>query len=328
MISLTRSRILEAPKRKKNDPPHAFGYGRLSKGDDKEQNSQQKQEDTIGQYYDSNLAVKGIAWGVFDFDNRISATTRRFHLRPAGSRLVMKLHKGDHLIVTRTDRIFRSMKDFGIVRDWLDRHDIRLHVIDFIGSGTLDTSTPFGDFILNLSVLLAQFEAQMISQRTKEGLARSKKFAHKLRSTKIIKNPDPDGHDLQIVEPNTLLLAKKLRYLIDHEGLTSIQVRRMLQKAICERTGKRFYDARFQWTDVPHWRLFQLLRIADTIPLDRLKDGTPILKSELAVKPGEPKERLKDSRGPKHLRIPLETNIPPLDLDQAVKILMEHTLKE
>jgi site-specific DNA recombinase len=73
----------------------------------------------------------------------------------------------DLLLVSRLDRLTRSLKDLtGIVSD-LDRAKIAFASVN----EALDTSGPSGRLFLHILGSLAQFEREQIGQRTKEALA-------------------------------------------------------------------------------------------------------------------------------------------------------------
>lgn len=79
----------------------------------------------------------------------------------------LKRHKADTLVVTKLDRLSRSMLDFAGIMDRALREHWALVALD-VG---IDTSTPAGEAMANVLATFAQFERRLISQRTRDALA-------------------------------------------------------------------------------------------------------------------------------------------------------------
>lgn len=91
--------------------------------------------------------------------------------RPELDKLLDKLQQGDKLIITKLDRIARSASQgIELVQTLLDR-GITVHVLNM---GLLD-NTPTGKLIRNIMLAFAEFERDMIIERTQEGKAIAKK---------------------------------------------------------------------------------------------------------------------------------------------------------
>ncbi|WP_017472789.1 recombinase family protein [Amphibacillus jilinensis] len=90
--------------------------------------------------------------------------------RPAFNVLLQQLQEGDTLIVTKLDRFARSTVD-GIqtIRKLFDK-GIRVHVLNM----GLVEDTPTGKLIFNVMSAFAEFERDMIVERTQEGKAIAK----------------------------------------------------------------------------------------------------------------------------------------------------------
>ncbi|KAA6437086.1 recombinase family protein [Dyadobacter flavalbus] len=77
------------------------------------------------------------------------------------------LRSGDTLVVWRLDRLGRSLKD---LIDWvayLENHGIALHSLH----ESIDTSTSTGKLVFHLFGALAEFERNLIKERTMTGLS-------------------------------------------------------------------------------------------------------------------------------------------------------------
>ena len=85
--------------------------------------------------------------------------------RPAFTALLNDLKEGDTLVVTKLDRFARTTRDgIEIIRD-LFKRGIRVHVLNM----GLVEDTPTGRLILNIMLAFAEFERDMIVERTQEG---------------------------------------------------------------------------------------------------------------------------------------------------------------
>ena len=70
------------------------------------------------------------------------------------------------VIAYKIDRLTRSPKDFYQLIELFDQHGV-----DFLSvTERFDTSTPSGRLLRNIMLTFAQFERDIISERTKEGL--------------------------------------------------------------------------------------------------------------------------------------------------------------
>ena len=71
------------------------------------------------------------------------------------------------VFVTKLDRLSRSMRDWCAINELMDRHGVAL----VCTTQKIDTSTPMGRFFRDLLMLFAQFEREMIAERTYEKMA-------------------------------------------------------------------------------------------------------------------------------------------------------------
>lgn len=86
--------------------------------------------------------------------------------RPKLDALLDRLEAGDTFVATKLDRIARStIQGCQLVRDLMDR-DVTVRVLNM---GTLE-NTPVGRMMVSVMFAMAEFERDMIVQRTQEGL--------------------------------------------------------------------------------------------------------------------------------------------------------------
>lgn len=91
--------------------------------------------------------------------------------RPGLDKLLDKLQPGDKLVITKLDRIARSAaQGTELIQTLLD-NGITVHVLNM---GLMD-NTPAGKLIRNIMLAFAEFERDMIVERTQEGKAIAKK---------------------------------------------------------------------------------------------------------------------------------------------------------
>lgn len=79
----------------------------------------------------------------------------------------LKRKKADVLVVSKVDRLSRSLVDFAGLMDRSTKEGWALVALDL----GVDTTTPTGEMVANVMATFAQFERRLIGQRTKEALA-------------------------------------------------------------------------------------------------------------------------------------------------------------
>lgn len=134
-----------------------YGYARVStKGQAKDGNSLEAQENALR----SAGATKIYA------DTFTGTKTHR----PELDKLMAVMKSGDTMVVTKLDRIARSAtQGIELVQSLLDK-GITVHVLNM---GLMD-NTPTGKLIRNIMLAFAEFERDMIVERTQEGKAIAK----------------------------------------------------------------------------------------------------------------------------------------------------------
>jgi len=93
--------------------------------------------------------------------------------RPELKKALERLDKKEasFLMANRLDRISRSVADFAYLLTRAQKGKWSLVVLDV----DVDTSTPSGEFLVNVMASASQFERRIIGQRTKEALAEVRK---------------------------------------------------------------------------------------------------------------------------------------------------------
>ncbi|MGV2102909.1 recombinase family protein [Rhizobium sp. 21-4511-3d] len=90
--------------------------------------------------------------------------------RPELERALDYVREGDVLVVTKLDRLARSVADLVAITARLREKGVELRILAL----NLDTSTPTGKLMLNLLGSIAEFERELMLERQKEGIAKAK----------------------------------------------------------------------------------------------------------------------------------------------------------
>lgn len=126
-----------------------FGYARVSTSD---QNIQ-TQVDLLTQYGCEKIYTD-IASGVRED-------------RKGLNEMLSFLKKGDTVIVYKTDRIFRSLKNMIELIELFNKNQVQFKSLS---EPDFDTTSANGKFIIQIFEAVAEFERNLISERTKAGL--------------------------------------------------------------------------------------------------------------------------------------------------------------
>ncbi len=87
--------------------------------------------------------------------------------RPALTEALGYLRDGDSLVVTKLDRLGRLVKNLKEIVDELEQRGIGLKAV----TQGIDTTTPGGRLFFHMLAAIAEFEHDLIVERTQEGLA-------------------------------------------------------------------------------------------------------------------------------------------------------------
>jgi DNA invertase Pin-like site-specific DNA recombinase len=95
------------------------------------------------------------------------------------------VRKGDVFVVTRLDRLARSMTDLRKIADMLTEKGVGLRVLQ---QGSIDTTRSDGRLLLNILASFAEFETDIRRERQMDGIAKAK-AAGKYRGRKASIDP-------------------------------------------------------------------------------------------------------------------------------------------
>jgi DNA invertase Pin-like site-specific DNA recombinase len=101
-------------------------------------------------------------------EEKVSGTSRKG--RTELQNLMDFLHKGNTLVVTRIDRLARSVKDLQDIVHELKAKGVTLRATE----QPIDTGTPAGKAFLDMLGVFAEFETAIRKERQMEGIAKAK----------------------------------------------------------------------------------------------------------------------------------------------------------
>lgn len=185
-----------------------YGYARVStKGQAKDGNSLEAQEKALRESGANEIYVDAFTGTKTD--------------RPEFDKLMDKIQKGDTLIVTKLDRFAKSMTQGSeLVSDLIEK-GIKVYILNI---GVMD-NTPSSKLIRNVFFAFAEFERDMIVERTMEGKAiakqnpdfregRPRKYSRKQieHALELLEsNSYKQVEDMTGISKRTLIRAKKKR---------------------------------------------------------------------------------------------------------------------
>ena len=123
---------------------------------------------TVGQSLDVQLEKLQVAGCTKVFAEKKSG--RQYELRPQLQACLSYVREGDVLVISRLDRMARSVLDLAKIADALARKGVALRVLD----QAIDTSTSEGRLMFSLLGAFAQFEADIRSERQADGIKMAK----------------------------------------------------------------------------------------------------------------------------------------------------------
>lgn len=103
------------------------------------------------------------------FAERVSSIAQRPQLADA----IGFVRAGDTLVVTKPDRLARSVADLLSIVARLQAKGVALRV-QSMGGETVDTGTPTGRLMLTMLGAIAEFERGLMLERQREGIAKAK----------------------------------------------------------------------------------------------------------------------------------------------------------
>jgi DNA invertase Pin-like site-specific DNA recombinase len=146
------------------------------------------------------------------YSEQVSSVAIRDALREA----LAFCREGDTIVVTKLDRLARSVRHLGEIVENLERRNVGLRILDL----GLDTGNATGKLMLNVLGSVAQFEREMMLERQKEGIAKARNDG-KYRGRK------PTSHDMTAQVKTLLSEGVPKRKIATTTGLSERTVYRL-----------------------------------------------------------------------------------------------------
>ncbi|MGH3806073.1 MAG: recombinase family protein [Pseudonocardiaceae bacterium] len=131
---------------------HLAGYARCST-DDQDLTAQRQR-----------LRELGVADNRIYLDHGLTGTRRA---RPGLDQALAAVREGDTLVVTKLDRLARSVPDARAIGDDLAARGVKLS----LGGQVYDPTDPMGKMFFTILAVFAEFEVDLLRMRTREGMA-------------------------------------------------------------------------------------------------------------------------------------------------------------
>ncbi|MEA2128571.1 MAG: hypothetical protein QOJ85_1462 [Solirubrobacteraceae bacterium] len=132
------------------------------------------------------LAILGVSAERTYVDHGLTGTNRE---RPGLREALAARRSGDTLVVTKLDRLARSLPDAREILEDLTRREVKLS----IGGSVHDPTDPVGRLLFNVLAMVAEFESDLIRLRTREGMRVAKAKGH-LRGRRPKLNARQEAH--------------------------------------------------------------------------------------------------------------------------------------
>lgn len=124
--------------------------------------------------------------------------------RPELNRAIDYLREGDSLVVTKLDRLARSLTDLHKLVAEIEAKGASLNILN----QSIDTSTSSGKLMFSMLGAFAEFERDLINERVQEGLDRAKAKGVKLGKPRQI-STSKRKRIVQLVEDENSSLTKQ-----------------------------------------------------------------------------------------------------------------------
>jgi DNA invertase Pin-like site-specific DNA recombinase len=122
------------------------------------------------------------------FREQVSSVTVRLQLQSA----LDFVRDGDVFVVTKLDRLARSVGDLMAILQALERKHVAVRILNL----GMDTQTPTGKLMLTVLGGVAQFEREMMLERQREGIAKRSRLANTRVENPLLPSDSSRSHGL------------------------------------------------------------------------------------------------------------------------------------
>jgi site-specific DNA recombinase len=138
--------------------------------------------------------------------------------RPALQRLMADIEAGnvDCVVVYKVDRLSRSLLDFARMMESFDRHNVAFVSV----TQQFNTSTSMGRLVLNVLLSFAQFEREIISERTRDKIAAARRKGKWTGGMPLLGyDVDPRRSTLIVNEEEATQIRAIFELYLEHQSL-------------------------------------------------------------------------------------------------------------
>lgn len=169
------AKYLDCATRKRNNASMNFGYARVSTDDQ----ATAAQLDALREAKCERMFEERASGGRWD--------------RPELHRMLDQLRDDDVVVVWKLDRLSRSLKDLLSIMEKIEAAGAGFRSL----TESIDTTTPAGRMMMQMVGVFAEFEREMIRERTRAGLERArKKGRHPGRKPKLSDDQRKEVRDM------------------------------------------------------------------------------------------------------------------------------------
>ena len=136
------------------------------------------------------------------FAEKVSSIAHRTQLEAA----IDYAREGDTLVVTKLDRLARSVAHLVAIGARLDAKGVSLKVLE----QAIDTSTSTGRLMFNMLGAIAQFERELMLERQREGVAKAKAEGKYKGRSPTARAKGPEVHRLRSEGLGATAISKRL----------------------------------------------------------------------------------------------------------------------
>jgi site-specific DNA recombinase len=175
--------------------------------------------------------------------------------RPALKRLLTDIEKGkiDAIVVYKVDRLSRSLLDFAKIMEAFEKRQVAFVSV----TQQFNTATSMGRLVLNVLLSFAQFEREIISERTRDKIAAARRKGKWVGGHPLLGyDVDPHGSKLVVNEEEALRVRAIFELYLQHQGLIpavqELEKRGWLTKRWQTRKGHSRGGQRFTKSSLHH----------------------------------------------------------------------------
>jgi putative DNA-invertase from lambdoid prophage Rac len=197
--------------------PRTFAYCRVS---------------TLGQTVENQIREIEVAGFAVEKRRTVTETvsgSSAIEQRPGFMKLLDRLEPDDVLIVTKLDRLGRNSIDVQTTVNRLAEQGVRVHCLAL---GGVDLTSPAGKMTMGVIAAVAQFEKDLLIERTLAGQARAKAEGRKFGRPAVL---DSEGR------------AKALQRLADGASISAVAREMKTSRATIMRVGRTGGALQREW---------------------------------------------------------------------------------